>query len=376
MKELDENREALRHIQVRIAELFDGRLGRAGLVVHRRGDNNEIGRTRQVQVVVLSGCRPVIPFEEDAGLLARPDGYGVALVGAGKILEAIRGQLCIGESPAPVFQGMVASCAHPQNPVRARAGDDGVRCAGAAAPISAAGVEPDHRVIDNLDSLGDGVVFRLGQADLILDTDQVELGSRRHLVNDLGHARAVHFGGREGSAAVVNRGQRARQVAAGLESRVAGEAEVDDADLHAGPVPAHALPGAGAAGGGPLARNRGRHRTQRRAHAAYRRMGCEGFQRGDRNQRARQSVGFRLDTPAHRRGGVSRGAGRIALDHDLNGLALNPHTAAAGLGYGSGRSAFSARTCSRGQPGIELRMLVRCCAAAERQGGPALIRAA
>ena len=62
---------------------------------------------------------------------------------------------------------------------------------GAACSVAATRVEPTHRVIDDRDSLSDGVVLRLTEIDRGSYADQVELGPRRHLVDDFRNGSAM-----------------------------------------------------------------------------------------------------------------------------------------------------------------------------------------
>ena len=141
----------------------------------------------------------------------------------------------VDEVAAPVVLGLVAGRVDPEDPVRLRVRDDRVRCPGRTAAVTAPRVEPADRVVDDLDPLRLGVGLGRGQVDLGVEADQVELGTRCNLVDDLGHRGAVLGRGRQPTAAKVCGRHRRGQLGA-KPGGVAGEATVDDPDLDAGAV--------------------------------------------------------------------------------------------------------------------------------------------
>jgi hypothetical protein len=193
-------------------------------------------KVHHVQIEVLIGRRPLIPLQEHAGLLARTDDEAIRPIVLGvEVVPAIVVGILV--SAVPVSERFVAGPVRPKDTARIDRQRRPVvhRFRRRIARVAAAGVGPDHRVVDDLNALADQIGIELRDALGSVDADERQLGIRRQLVDDLGDGGAMLAGvesGEEPGVAVVLYGvQRSRQIAAGLPVEVPLEVLVDDGDL-------------------------------------------------------------------------------------------------------------------------------------------------
>ena len=173
----------------------------------------------------------------------------------------------------------------------------------------------------------DEEVLRRVEGGGAVDADEVELGARRHLVDDLGDRRAVvGVAAQAGGAFVVRRSpcSGCRRAPGWRRDR---EAEVDDRDLDPGAVDARGVPRGGAGRRRPLAGGRERHGRRALRDVLH------GARRGERLQpRARHA---RLEDAAA--GGAHVGGARA------------PQGGASGGGV-AGEQAHARAAASRSSP--------------------------
>ena len=148
----------------------------------------------------------------------------------------------VEERSAPVLLGSVAGGVDPEDPGGVGRGDDPLGAPRRAVPVPARAVEPAGGVADDRDPVRPRVVDGLAEAGGVADADEVEVGRRGDLGDDLRDGSPVAGALEAARAAEVDPGEASRQVAARLAAAVVGEAEVDDRDLHALAVDSRPVP--------------------------------------------------------------------------------------------------------------------------------------
>ena len=250
----------------------------------------------------------------------------------------------------------VARGVDPQDALARRVRDDRVGRAGGAAAVAARRVEEGDGEVGDRHVLRDEEVLRRVEGRGAVDAGQVELGARRHLVDDLGDRRAMVGVAVQAGGAFVVLDRRVRDVAARLAVGEAGEAEIDDRHLDPGAVDARGVPRVGAG------RDRAFAVGGLCLDVGHLRDVLDGARRGERAQRVGRDARFQDAAAGGAHGGgasaAQRGAraGDVVGEHaDAGGVGLDVEPAL--LGEGAGRGAVAG--AERDERGIELRVLVR-----------------
>ena len=212
---------------------------------------------------------------------------------------------------------LVAGGVGPEDAGGDRAGGDAVYGAGA---IPGATAEPAYGVIDDVHPLGHDPVHALGVLDVSVEVHQVELGVRRHLMDDLRDAGAVNLAA-AGDVAVGAAGvsdHRGGEFST-QEAGIPREPQVQDSHFDAAAGEAGGVPDVGVDEGHALARDQGEALVGE-ADEPNVRTGGQVLQGGDRHQRLYQVAADLLHPPVQGRDGAHRlrRPARLGLDDDAH----------------------------------------------------------
>ena len=249
----------------------------------------------------------------------------------------------IDEAAAPMRRPLISGRIDPDDAVRARVGDDRIGGSRGTAAVATARVEPGDGVVDDRDALLFCVLLGLCQRDLGVDADEVQLGSRRHLVHDFGDSRAVDGGRGQLSATEVRRRHR-RQLTLADALLVPREAQVDDSDLHALAGVAGGVKRRRVRRGDSFAGDRRRLEMRRGVDRLCPRVARQRVERVDGDERLGLTGGARLDGAA----GCDRRGCRVgSRENHADAIATNGELVRLGGGEGGGRAAaFGCSDCA------------------------------